>query len=126
MVCIMLLLHPIIIPFEAKEANIVEMVNLLTLAIISSFNVALSSRLSGGADPNNDTLDHLVIALLIIPFITAVIAFIYNKRCGHKLPTSTSSIDDNNDVSSSSLLSSVGISHVLVSARSENTDTKRH
>jgi hypothetical protein len=51
MLCIMLISQLLIRPFAAMEANIVEICSILVLLILSSFNIASSSRVSGWLCP---------------------------------------------------------------------------
>jgi hypothetical protein len=76
---ILVFLHPLLQPFQSIEANIIETITLLSLMALATFNVASSSRVSGGADPRNDILDQITVALLLIPFIAGCIIWIYDK-----------------------------------------------
>jgi hypothetical protein len=101
----MVALQPLIQPYLAAEANAVELCSLVILSLLSSFNVASLSRISGnvgcvlccivschcfhvfwsclfgqgGADPRNDILDAITVALLFVPFIIGGLAWMYHR-----------------------------------------------
>jgi hypothetical protein len=114
----MVLIHAMIRQYSSSIANIVETVSLISLMILSSFNVVASSHVTGGTDPSNSLLDNITAVVMIAPFLVACILFIYQKcyELEHPIKSNNAKDDEMRSSSDSRVISSLAAS--LINGRS--------
>jgi hypothetical protein len=75
----MILVHVSVKPFTSMHANVVEFVSLVSLLILSIFNVASSAHVTGGSDDRNHIVTILSVSLMILTLMVGVIAWLHDR-----------------------------------------------